>query len=122
MPNGNQTKEERMNRTLEIWLANPLSSFEEIAKAAGVSYRTFQRYRQDEAFMAEYSRRCKAKFKALEAPAISLLREEMDSHNWNAIKYVLDGTGYKPTDKVEVQQTTITVSVEDEENVEDKEQ
>jgi hypothetical protein len=37
----------------------------------------------------------------MEAKAIELLNEQLDYKNWNAIKYVLDGLGYKPTDKVE---------------------
>lgn len=122
MSQGFQTKDERVRRTLEVWLNNPLASFEDISKQAGISTKTFWRYRQDENFMNEYSRRCKQRFAALEAPAVSLLKDEMENHNWNAIKYVLDGTGYKPTDKVEVQQTTITVSVEDEEEAEQKEE
>jgi len=38
----------------------------------------------------------------------------MDKGNWNAIKYVLDGNGYKPTEKVDVDAaTTITITVDD---------
>lgn len=114
MPQGNQTKEARMERTLETWLSMPLASFEEIAAASGVSDKTFYRYRQDASFMAEYSRRQKQRFAALEGKAIALLEEQMENRNWNAIKYTLDGTGYKPTDKVEVQQTTISVSIDEE--------
>jgi uncharacterized protein (DUF2384 family) len=114
MPQGNQTKEARMERTLETWLAMPLATFEEIAAASGVSDKTFYRYRQDASFMAEYSRRQKQRFAALEGKAIALLEEQMENRNWNAIKYTLDGTGYKPTDKVEVQQTTISVSIDEE--------
>ena len=113
MPQGKQTKVDRMERTLEVWLANPLASFEEIAEKAGVSERTMYRYRSDPAFMAEYSRRQKERFASLEGKAVALLEIEMDKGNWNAIKYALDGTGHKPTDKVEVQQTTISVTVDE---------
>lgn len=115
MSNCKQTKNERMNRVLENWLNHPFASFEEIANMSGVNQRTFWLYRKDEEFMNEYSRRCKERFKQLEAPAVALLQEQMENRNWNAIKYVLDGTGYKPTDKVDVQQTTINVNVEGEE-------
>lgn len=115
MPQAAGTKEGRMERTLETWLAMPLATFEEIAAAAGVSDKTFWRYRQDPEFMAEYSRRQKQRFAALEGKAVALLEEQMDSRNWNAIKYTLDGCGFKPTDKVEVQQTTICVSIDEEE-------
>lgn len=113
MPQGAQTKEERMERTLEVWLANPLDTFEQIAAKAGISERTMYRYRTNPDFMAEYSRRQKERFASLEGKAVALLEMEMDKGNWNAIKYALDGTGHKPTDKVEVQQTTISVTVDE---------
>lgn len=111
-----QNKEDRMFRTIEVWVANPLATYEEIAKMAGISDKTFYRYRQNAEFMDEYHKRCEQRFKSLEAKAIALLDGELNTKNWNAIKYVLDGTGYKPTDKSEVKVEdglTITVEVED---------
>lgn len=111
---GKQSLEERKQKALEAWVNNPTKTFEEIAEIAGVSDKTFWRYRQDEAFMERYREMCQARFKSMEAKAIDLLNEQLDYKNWNAIKYVLDGLGYKPTDKVEqVSETTIKVSLED---------
>lgn len=101
MPQGNQTKDDRMKRTLEVWLANPLAKFEEIAAAAGVSDKTFWRYRQDPDFMAEYHKQQKQRFSSLEGKAIAQLENKLDDGEWKAIQYTLDGLGYKPTEKIE---------------------
>lgn len=116
MPSSKTHTAVNKERCLEAWLANPLADFQTIAKAAQVCDMTFYRYRQDASFMAEYHKRQRERFAGLEGKAIALLENEMDNGNWNAIKYTLDGNGYKPTDKVEVQQTTITVGFEDEKN------
>lgn len=114
MPNGKTSMEERKQKALEAWVNNPTKGYEEIAKIAGIGDKTFWRYRQDEEFMNRYREMCQERFKSLEAKAVSLLDEQLDYKNWNAIKYVLDGLGYKPTDKVEqVSETTIKVSIED---------
>lgn len=113
---GTRSIDERKRFALQVWVDNPLLSFEEIAKKAGIGDKTFYRYRQDEEFMAEYKRMCQERFKSLEAKAVNLLDEQLNNKNWNAIKYTLDSLGYKPTDKVEqVSETTIIVSVEDDE-------
>jgi len=39
----------------------------------------------------------------------------MTDGNWQAIKYVLDGTDHKPEDKVSLNTTVITVSIDEEE-------
>lgn len=105
---------ERWNRVLEVWINNPNESYTAIAEMAGISFTTFWKYRSNEEFMKEYHKRCQQRFKELENKAMRQLESQIDKGNFAAVKYVLDGNGYKPTDKVEVQQTTITVSVEDE--------
>lgn len=102
MPQGKQTKVDRMERTLEVWLANPLDTFEQIAEKAGVSERTMYRYRSDPAFMAEYSRRQKERFASLEGKAVAQLERKLNEGEWKAIQYTLDGLGYKATEKVDV--------------------
>lgn len=114
MPNGSsQSVIDRKYRAIEVWVANPLDTFEEIAKKAGISDKTFWRYRQEEEFMEEYHRRCEKRFKSLEGKAIALLDGELDNKNWQAIKYVLDGTGFKPTEKSEVKvDDGLTIKIE----------
>lgn len=117
MPHGSkQGIEERKQNCLKVWADNPLLSYEEIAKKAGVSDKTFYRYRQDAEFMKQYREICQQRFKELESKAVELLNEQLDCRNWNAIKFTLENLGYKPTEKVEqVNETTIKVSVEDDE-------
>ena len=113
MPNGStQGIEERKQRTLEAWVNNPTLTFEEIAKLAGVSDKTFWRYRQDENYMKQYQKMCQARFRRLEAKAIQKLEEQLDEGNFQAVKYTLDSLGYKPTDKVEANvDAPITITV-----------
>jgi len=114
MPQGTQTKDDRMKRTLEVWLANPLGRFEDIAAAAGVSDKTFWRYRQDPDFMAEYHEQQKQRFSSLEGKAIAQLESKLDEGEWKAIQYTLDGLGYKATEKIEADvATSYTVGFKD---------
>lgn len=100
------SKELRMAHVLEVWMANPMLSFEEIAKLAGVSVATFLRYRQDKEFMERYEARCREKFKALQAKAIESMEKLMEEGHFQASKYILDGNEYAPKQKVEVSTPT----------------
>ena len=101
-----KTKEQylldRYRKVAMIWVENPQLTFEEIAKLCKIDGKTFYNYRQDETFMAIYKELCQQKYKELESQAIGKLSELVDSGNWNAVKYVLDGVGYKPEDKAKV--------------------
>lgn len=117
MSQGLQTIDERMKRTLETWLANPLKSFKQIAIDAGISERTFYSYRQDADFMAKYHAEQQKRFSALEGKAVAQLENKLDEGEWKAIQYTLDGLGYKATDKVEMDnKTVISINVGDEED------
>lgn len=105
--------EQNMAHVLEIWLANPLLSFTEIAEKAGVSDATFLRYRQNEEFMQKYDVRCREKFKALQAKALEQMEILVEQGHWNATKYALDGNDYAGKQKLEINSTTIKVSVEE---------
>ena len=105
--------EARMLQALEVWLNNPLMRLDDVAKEASISPKTFYKYRQNSLFMEEYRRRQSERFATMEGKAIELLDNELDNRNWNAIKYTLDGLGYKPTDKVEITETTIKVDIDE---------
>lgn len=102
MPQGKGSLQDRMNRALEAWANNPLASYEEIARIAGISDKTFWRYRQNPEFMDRYHKICQARFNSMEGQAIEKLKECLDAGLWNAVKYVLDSQGYKPTEKKDV--------------------
>lgn len=105
----------RKQALLELWINNPFATYKEIAAGAGVDVRTFRAWRNDEAFMKEYHDRTQMRFKEMENKAMAQLENLVANGEWQAVKYVLDGNGYKPTDKLEVSQTTINVSVDDDE-------
>lgn len=107
-------KAARMDKCLQVWLDNPTIPLDTVADMAGVGRKTFWRYRQDESFMAKYKEEQKKRFAALEGKAVALLDKQMDDGNWNAIKYVLDGNGYKPTEKLDVSANNITITIDDE--------
>lgn len=100
MPGARQDLKARQQRTLEAWVNNPLSSYPDIAKIAGIDVTTFWRYRQDPDFMEKYHEMCKNRFNSFEAAAMEQLKFHLDAGNWQAVKYILDSLGYKPTDKV----------------------
>lgn len=111
--NMSRANKDRRQAVLELWINNPFATYKEIADAAGIDVTTFRAWRNDAAFMEEYHTRTAARFREMEARAMAKLDNLVSDGEWQAVKYVLDGNGYKPTDKVEVQQTTINVSVED---------
>ena len=88
---------ERYRKVATVWVENPYLTFGEISKLCRI-----YNYRQDETFMAIYKELCQQKYKESESIAINKLRELAASGNWNAVKYILDGLGYKPEDKTKV--------------------
>ena len=93
---------ERYRKVATVWVENPYLTFGEIAKLCKISENTFYNYRQDETFMAIYKELCQQKYKESESIAVNKLKEMAASGNWNAVKYILDGVGYKPEDKTKL--------------------
>lgn len=105
--------EDRKRKALETWLDNPLLDYSEIAEKAGIPVRTFYDYRHNEAFMAEYRKRCRERFSGLEAKAIEVLENKLNEEDWRACQYVLDSLDYGARQKIDAQcATTITINVE----------
>lgn len=96
-----QSKKDRMQRVLDVWVNNPTKHLSEIAELAGIGERTLYRYRQDPEFMAAYHEACQERFKSLEAKALDQLEKALDRGDFRAVKYALDSLGYKPTEKIE---------------------
>ena len=93
---------ERYRKVATVWVENPYLTFGEISKLCKISENTFYNYRQDETFMAIYKELCQQKYKESESIAVNKLKEMAASGNWNAVKYILDGLGYKPEDKTKL--------------------
>lgn len=105
---------ERMEQTLDIWLANPTASNREIAALAGISESTFARYRQDKAFMENYDKRCREWFDSLQALAINTMREATAQGNIQAAKYLLDNK-YAPSQHIDINTNDIKITISNEE-------
>lgn len=113
--------EDRKRKVLETWLDNPLLDYNEIAEKAGIPTRTFYDYRHNEAFMAEYRKRCRERFSGLEAKAIEVLDNKLNEEDWRACQYVLDSLDYGARQKIDAQcATTITINVEGDVNADDE--
>ena len=93
---------DRYRKVATIWVENPYLKYGEIAKLAKIGDSTFYDYRHDDRFMAIYKELCQQKYKELESVAMNKLGEMAAAGNWNAVKYILDGVGYKPEDKTKV--------------------
>lgn len=114
MAGAKQTLAERQRRVIETWLNNPLDDFKTIAAKAGVSERTFYTYRHDDSFMAAYHEACRLRFNSMESKAMKVLDSHLENGNFQAAKYVLDGMGYKPTEKVEAKVSSdVIINIEE---------
>ena len=78
MSKAGKSMEERQRRVIDVWCANPLLPYPQIAAKAGVSDVTFWRYRQDENFMKMYHEACEKRFKSLESKALETLEKHLE--------------------------------------------
>ena len=114
MSKAGKSMEERQRRVIEAWLNNPLLPYPQIAALGGVSDVTFWRYRQDENFMKKYHETCEKRFKSFESKALEVLDSHLENGNFQAAKYILDGLGYKATEKVQAEvNSDITINIEE---------
>lgn len=93
---------ERKRAILNVWVENPTATYGEICKKANIGRATFYELRQQKPFMDEYHRLCQQKFDEAESLAMQKLIELANEGNWQAVKYLLDGKGYKPEEKSKV--------------------
>lgn len=87
----------------EIMCAEPSLRNVDYAERCGIGEKTVYTYKAKPEFQEYLSALCKERFKAMEALAIMKLKEEVESNNFKAIQYVLDGLGYKPKNQQEIQ-------------------
>ena len=106
---------------LELELENPNWSYQQLAEAVGASKTIVWNWHQSPVYTDELSKRLKEDWKLAakkaQAKMIELMASEKQEVALNAAKYVLDSTGYKPTDKIDLDTTaSIKIVVEGEEN------
>ena len=105
-------------KALKMFEENPYASFASVSKALGIhKARVWDWYSSNtDGFGDKYKKVLDVAFAELEAPAIATLGELIQEKNFQAVKYVLDGTGHKPIDKFQqVGDVEIKVSIEGEE-------
>lgn len=114
MPVSKQTQVERWRRVINVWVTNPNDSYEKIAEKAGINPKTFYTYRQNPEFMEMFHEACRLRFNGLEAKALRVLDSQLENGNFQAAKYILDGLGYKPTEKLEASVSSdVVINIEE---------
>ena len=88
---------------------------EEYAAYVGINPKTLYDWKKKEEFVEYYDSLCKEKFKSYEALALKKLRDRLKKGDMRAITYVLDGTGYKASDQVDLKADELTLKVSIEE-------
>lgn len=125
MPGGKRKDSEcspREKKVVEFFIANPGASYQEAADFMGLSKNSIYKYMHLERVNALMERRLKEEWRIHQRKAVNKMLELVDSDRadiaYKAAAYILDSTGYKAPEKVEVTTNEITVSIisdEDEE-------
>lgn len=104
-------------KALEMLVKGDYRTYEEAAEILKISPKTLYNWRKDEEFAREYDERIRIKLGGMAARAAKRIDELIDSANpdvaFRASKDVLDRTGYKTADKIDINaETTGRISVE----------
>lgn len=102
----------KQRQVIEIMVLEPDLRNEDYAERVGINPKTLYVWKKQEEFNDELHRVCKEKFKDLEKKALRKLEEQVDKGNMKAITYVLDGTGYKAPEQIEVTDKTINIHID----------
>lgn len=97
----------------ELIVTNPELTLAEVADQLKVSEVTLWRWRNKEEFKEYEHELCVARFKELEKLAVQKLKENVIKNNQRAIEYVLDFTGYKAGESVNIKSDRITVTIDE---------
>ena len=84
---------------------------EEYARRIGINPKTLYEWKKKEEFNDYIHDLCRKKFASMERLALKELKEQVENGNWKAIEYVLNGVGYKATEKLEVTDTTTKITI-----------
>jgi hypothetical protein len=99
----------------ELMALQPDWTNADYAREIGIDQKTLYRWKKEENFKEYLHSVCMEKFKDLERLAIRKLEEQIIAGDFRAVQYVLDGTGYKAADMLNVNADNITLSVSIEE-------
>ena len=120
MPGGKRKDSEcspREKKVVEFFIANPGASYQEAADFMGVSKNSIYKYMHLERVNALMERRLKEEWRIHQRKAVNKMLELVESARddvaYQAAAYILDSSGYKAPEKVEVTTNEITVSIVD---------
>lgn len=100
----------------ELMALEPELTNAEYASKIGIDQKTLYRWKREEKFKEYLYTVCKEKFKDLERMAIKRLGEKVEAGAMDAILYVLNNTGYKVAEAVDLNSSgkmTIKVDIEE---------
>ena len=105
-------KKINQNYFAEFVVANPTMRLKEVAAALGISEDTAQRYNADSETQAIIKELAHKRFDSLAAKAVAACEEKVLNGEWAAIKFVLENTGYKLPEQVDLNTpNTITIQI-----------
>ena len=120
MPGGKRKDSEcspREKKVVEYFIANPGASYQEAADFMGLSKNSIYKYMHLERVNALMERRLKEEWRIHQRKAVNKMLELVESARddvaYKAAAYILDSSGYKAPEKVEVTTNEITVSIVD---------
>lgn len=104
---------------IELELEHPNWTYQQLADEVGASKTVVYNWHRSPCYTDELQARLKEDWKLAakkaQAKMIELMTSEKQEVALNAAKYVLDSTGYKPTDKIDLDTTaSITINITDE--------
>lgn len=102
---------------IQYMLDNPMCTVRDVARSLNVNESTIHNWRKLQIFWDEYHKQCDKKFKSYESLAVKKLIENVEQGNQKAIEYVLDYSGYKSSQDVNVNSDsgfTIEVNINNE--------
>ena len=101
---------------LELELENPNWSYQQLADAIGASKTIVWNWHQSPVYTDELSKRLKEDWKLAAKKAQAKMLELIESSKpevaLNAAKYVLDSTGYKPDENINVSGTSYVYEID----------
>lgn len=102
---------------MEYSLQHPLLTDTQISIDLGITHKQICVWKKDPEFVAEFDKRLKEQWNGYAKEAQEVLHRILltarDDIAVKAATYILDSTGYKATDKVEVTTNTIKVDIVD---------
>lgn len=96
---------------IELELEHPNWTYQQLGDAVGATKLTVYNWHRSPVYTDELSKRLKEDWKIAakkaQAKMIELMASEKQEVALNAAKYVLDSTGYKPTDKIDLDTNSV---------------